>query len=90
MDVRTANIILDITLILASLWMVYTVRDMGGVVGKTLNWIVTGTVILGVAHLFTTFSGDIFNEWNGTIHRMVVLVGFVVLVQGFRQLRAMR
>ncbi len=90
------NIILDVVLILASIWMVMTVRGVGGVVGKTLNYIVIGTVILGVAHLQATITGnlDLFTfdgtDYNGTVHRIVVLLGFFVLVIGFRQLQAMK
>lgn len=84
------NIILDIILIVASLWMVWTVRGLGGVVGKTLTYIVIGTVILGVAHLQATITADLFESWNGTLHRAVVLFGFVFLVYGFRQLKVMK
>ena len=94
MEVRDINLILDFVLIAASIWMVYTVRDVGGIVGRTLNFIVIGTVILGIAHLLATFTGrmdDTFiRKWDGTIHRTVVLSGFLFLVYGFRQLRAMR
>ncbi|MCA9913214.1 MAG: hypothetical protein KC496_07685 [Anaerolineae bacterium] len=84
------NIVLDIVLILASLWMVQSVRGIGGVVGRTLTFIVIGAVILGIAHLQASFTADIFNEWNSTIHRAVVLVGFIFLVIGFRQLSVMK
>ena len=85
-----ANVILDIVLVLAAIWMVFTVRGIGGVVGRTLSFIVIGAVILGFAHLQATFTGDIFGSWNGTVHRVVVLVGFLFLVVGFRQLRVMK
>lgn len=100
------NIALDIILIVASIWMVMTVRGIGGAVGKTLTYIVIGTVIMGFAHLQATLTGkyNIFRvengldaegvmtyiNYNGTIHRVVVLVGFLVLVYGFRQLQAMK
>ena len=73
-----------------------TVRGVGGAVGKTLTYIVIGTVILGVAHLQATITGRldtfVFDgvDYNGTVHRVVVLLGFVVLVMGFRQLQAMK
>jgi len=94
--VSNLNIALDIILIVASVWMVLTVRGVGGVVGKTLTYIVIGTVILGVAHLQATLTGrmGIFTidgvDYNGTVHRIVVLLGFLVLVFGFRQLQAMK
>lgn len=96
MPVGTVNILLDIILIAASIWMVLTVRGIGGAVGKTLTYIVIGTVILGIAHLQATLTGNmgVFEfdgvNYNGTVHRVVVLVGFIVLVVGFRQLQAMK
>lgn len=96
MTIGNLNILLDIILIAASVWMVMTVRGIGGAVGKTLTYIVIGTVILGVAHLLATITGRlgifVFDgvNWEPTIHRIVVLVGFLVLVLGFRQLQAMK
>ena len=90
MDTQTINVILDLVLIAASVWMIFSVRGIGGIVGKTLNWIVIGAIILGIAHLQATLTASLFGAANGTIHRVVVLVGFVVLVFGFRQLKEMR
>lgn len=93
MDTATTNLILDVILIVASLWMVWEVRGVGGVMGRTLTFIVIGTVILGVAHLqasLTTRLFDIDSGVNNVIHRGVVLLGFVFLVIGFRQLRAVK
>ncbi len=84
------NIVLDIVLVLVSLWMVYYVRGIGGVVGRTLTFITIGIVILGAAHLLATLTGDLLAQWDGPIHRVVVLVGFIVLVVGFRQMQTMR
>ncbi|GAB1422562.1 hypothetical protein MASR2M15_27960 [Anaerolineales bacterium] len=84
------SFILDFVLIIASLWMVYTIRGVGGVFGKTLNFIGIGTVILGIAHLQATLTLPLFGAWNAAIHRVVVLVGFLFLVYGFSQLRALK
>lgn len=94
METGTINLILDVILVLASIWMIFTIRGVGGVVGRTLTFIVIGTVILGAAHLQTTLTSDwfVFNgtDYDNTIHRLVVLVGFIFLVIGFRQLRAIK
>ena len=45
MDTQTinmTNVILDFVLVAASIWMVYSVRGVGGMVGRTLNLIVIG------------------------------------------------
>jgi hypothetical protein len=83
------NFVLDIILIAASAWTVATVRGMGGVIGRGLNLITSGIVILGIAHLLSTAMKyfqliDTTNE--SIVHRVIVLLGFVVLVLGFRQI----
>jgi hypothetical protein len=91
----TINVVMDIVLVLAGLWMVWVVRGIGGIVGSALTLIVTGAIILGFAHLITTLAGAQFlNLFDATlnnfIHRLIVLIGFVVLVFGFRRLRVMK
>ncbi len=85
-----ANLVLDIVLILAAFWMVASARGIGGIVGRTLTAIVIGTVILGFAHLQATLTATAFGTWNATIHRVVVLVGFLFLIYGFRQISVMK
>ena len=94
MDLTTINLILDIVLVVASIWMVIVVRGIGGIVGRSLNLIVAGAIVLGIAHLVATFAGpgqlNIFDgPTNNFVHRLIVLVGFVLLVFGFRQIRAL-
>ena len=88
----TVNWILDIVLVVAAVWMVFTVRGIGGIVGRTLTFIVIGAVITGIAHLAATLMGPMFSDGAtaNMVHRVIVLVGFVFLVLGFQQLRAMK
>ena len=101
----TLNTILDVILILAAVWMVITVRGLGGIIGKGLNWITIGALILGIAHLISTLLQNTFfntptvdsmgnvmdtmsmnTSMEGFIHRILVLIGFVFLTIGFRQI----
>jgi hypothetical protein len=90
--VTIINPILDVVLILAAVWMVITVRGLGGIIGRGLNLITIGTVILGIAHLLTTLLHPLAVGWGwdqaaeNLLHRVVVLLGFVVLIFGFRQI----
>jgi hypothetical protein len=89
MDFSTLNVILDIILVIASIWMIIAVRGVGGVFGRTLSLIVVGAIILGIAHLLATFGSSLLTipgPENNFIHRLIVLAGFVFLVIGFRQL----
>lgn len=83
------NLIFDIILIAASAWTVATVRGMGGIIGKGLNLITIGIVILGIAHLLSTtmkYLNLIDPAVEPLVHRIIVLIGFIVLVLGFRQI----
>jgi hypothetical protein len=90
---QTANIVLDIILVAASVWMIFVVRGLGGIIGRSLTLIVAGAIVLGAAHGIATFSGRVL-DWNSTFnnfaHRLIVLAGFFLLVMGFRQIREMK
>jgi hypothetical protein len=89
----TLNIVFDFVLVAASIWMIIAVRGVGGLFGRTLNWIVAGAIILGIAHLLATLGTRVLNiegNLNNLIHRVIVLAGFVVLVVGFRQLSELK
>jgi hypothetical protein len=92
MDANTINIInvvLDFVLVAASVWMILAARGVGGIFGKTMNLIVIGAIVLGVAHLLATIGTSVLQIPGGPnqlIHRLIVLAGFVFLVFGFRQL----
>lgn len=93
MDIATINYILDFVLVAASIWMIIAVRGVGGLVGRTLNLIVIGAIILGVAHLIATAGTSIFHldgTLNNLIHRIIVLAGFVFLIFGFQQIRELK
>ncbi|MEZ4671893.1 MAG: hypothetical protein R3E39_28650 [Anaerolineae bacterium] len=94
-SLSTINLIFDFVLVVASVWMVFSIRGIGGLVGRSLNLIVIGAIILGFAHLIATFAGpgrlNIFDgATNNVVHRIIVLLGFVALALGFRQIRSMR
>jgi hypothetical protein len=84
----TMNVVLDFVLVAASIWMIVAARGVGGLVGRTLTFMVIGAIILGIAHLLATVGTSVF-QLNGTlnnlIHRVIVLAGFVFLIIGFRQ-----
>lgn len=95
MDLSTVNLVMDFVLVVAALWMVIVVRGIGGIIGKSLNLIVAGAIVLGFAHLIATFAGPgqlaIFDGvTNNFVHRLIVLIGFVLVVYGFRQVRVIK
>ena len=95
MDFKTINIVLDVVLIAASIWMVVSIRGVGGIVGQTLTFITVGAVILGFAHLLATLVANAVTAemfamdapTQGTFHRVVVLLGFASLIYGFYNMR---
>ena len=91
---ETINLTLDLSLVAASIWMVFIVRGIGGIVGRTLNIITIGAIVLGLAHITeTTIAYLVPNmefEVGEFIHRIMVFAGFVMLVLGFRQIRELK
>ena len=89
-DPSTVNIVLDIILVLAGIAMVWLARGIGGIVGRTLTFIVIGALITGFAHLLASLTSGWFTPYDGSVHRLVVLIGFIFLMLGFRQLQSMK
>lgn len=90
MDYKTLNFILDFVLIAASIWMLLSVRGIGGIVGQSLTLIIAGAIVLGLAHLLATLASQILGwdaTFNNFIHRLVVLLGFILLAFGFQRVR---
>ncbi|MBC8171093.1 MAG: hypothetical protein H7X77_05460 [Anaerolineae bacterium] len=88
-DFSLGNLVLDFVLVAASIWMVVEARGIGGIIGTSMNRIVLGAIVLGFAHLIATFGTGtlhIDGPLNNFIHRMIVLLGFVLLVAGFRKM----
>lgn len=92
-----SNIIiaLDIILILTSFWMIYVVRQsqLGGVLGTTLQAVVLGALLLGLAHAAETIMIEVLSigiEITELTHRLMVLVGFALLIFGFQRLAQLR
>lgn len=90
-----ANVALDFVLIFVALWMIFAARSsgLGGVIGTTLTFITIGALFLGIAHLAETVTVEYFG-WDillvEFVHRLLILVGFVLLAAGFQGLGKMR
>jgi hypothetical protein len=84
--------LMDLILLLTSFWMAFTARRMslGGAVGKTVNMVVFGAVVLGLAHLIETglalASPELAAQYGELIHRGIILVGFILLTMGLSSL----
>lgn len=79
----------DYVLIGVAIWAIFSVRGLGGLIGKAFNYIMIAMVFLGIAHIFETISVEIL-QWDigpvELVHRVIVLAGFVFLALGFSQL----
>jgi hypothetical protein len=84
------NLVLDFVLIIASVWMITVVKYFGGLFGKAFNLITWGAIILGMAHLLETITFQFFPQIETDqaefLHRIIVLIGFVVVTVGFQGL----
>ena len=87
----TLNLILDFILIGASVWMFVVLKQLtlGGVMGVTMNLVAIGAIVLGLAHILETFTFQTLHldaDMVEFIHRLNVLLGFLLLTEGFRRL----
>ena len=89
------NLILDFVLVFLSVWMIITVRSstLGGVIGNTMTFLTLGAVFLGIAHLAETVTFEVL-EMDAvlveSLHRVIVLVGFGLMIVGFQGLSQVR
>ena len=87
------NLVLNLVLVGISIWMVTIVRGIGGVVGRSMNLVTAGAIITGLAHFIATYQATIFPGMEsayGAIHRGIVLLGFILLAAGFRQIKELK
>ncbi len=80
---------LDYILVAVSVWAVFLVRGMGGLIGQAFTLIMWGMIFLGVAHLAQTLTVAFFDLDSSVVsllHRLTVLVGFIFLIWGFSKL----
>lgn len=82
------NLVLDGILIAISLWTVFVVRKFGGLIGAALGYLTWGLVVLGIAHALETFTFEGL-DWAVDMvefsHRIIVLIGFLLLAVAFRK-----
>lgn len=81
--------ILDYVLIAVAIWAIVVARGMGGLIGKAFGFMLWGMIFLGIAHISETITFE-FLHWEialvELVHRLVVLVGFILLIAGFSQI----
>lgn len=96
MEIGYLNYMFDFVLVAMAIWMIVVLRKSGlaGVVGGTLTLITVGAVILGCAHLIETITFEVIGLQDVALgeflHRIVVFLGFIFLIMGFRGLGKLR
>lgn len=84
------SIFFDVVLLLVGFWMALTVAKLrlGGAISNTITRIVTGSIILGLAHLAETVlhKFGVSTDLNEVIHRLLILIGFAWLALGIQSL----
>ena len=87
---ETIAIVLDVILVIAAI-AVYLARPrIGGQLSKGLQTLMTGILVLGLAHLIETLFFTLFfvdRPLNEVIHRLLVAVGFIFVIVGFVRMR---
>jgi hypothetical protein len=92
-SINFINIFLDILLFIALIWMVMVaLRGLGGVVGRAINLVTIGVLILGLEHISRRLPVQYLNMSPASlelIHTIVAFLGFILLGFGFRKIRIM-
>jgi uncharacterized membrane protein len=84
-------LLLDLTMVGLSIWMAMVAkRSIGGLIGSAINWLAFGIILLGFAHIIATlmdmFVPSFVAVYGDVFHRVLVLLGFILLGYGFKQI----
>jgi len=82
--------ILDFVLVASAVWMALAAAKLrlGGALNTSVNRIVVGAIILGLAHMVETLclQYGMDENINELLHRVIILAGFVALTLGIQSL----
>jgi hypothetical protein len=82
--------VLDIFLVIAAIAAYLSRPRIGGQLAKGLQTLMTGILVLGLAHLIETLFFTLFfvdRPLNEVIHRLLVAAGFIFVIVGFVRMR---
>jgi hypothetical protein len=84
------SLTLDVLLVICAI-LAYRARPrIGGEVARGLQILLIGVIVLGLAHLVETLLFTLFNldtRTNEVVHRLLIVGGFVFVIQGFSVMR---
>lgn len=83
------SFLIDVVLIIMAVWMLTLVLGYSGSIGRAFNIIGVGVLILGITHILETIILKVFGFGYGAVellHRLLVLVGFSLIIIGFRMI----
>lgn len=85
-----ATHVFDFVLIASAVWMALAAAKLrlGGALNISVNRIVSGAIILGLAHMIETLclQYGMDEDINELLHRVIILTGFVALTLGIKSL----
>ena len=82
--------VLDILLVAAAIAAYLARPRIGGQLARGLQTLMTGILVLGLAHLLETLFFALFNldtDLNEVVHRLLIVIGFVFVIIGFARMR---
>jgi hypothetical protein len=90
LSMETIAIVLDVVLVIAAIAAYLARPRIGGQLSKGLQTLMTGILVLGLAHLIETLFFTLLfvdRPLNEVIHRLLVAVGFIFVIVGFVRMR---
>ncbi|MFA6006886.1 MAG: hypothetical protein WC764_04155 [Candidatus Paceibacterota bacterium] len=83
------TIVFTVVIALLSFWILFKLKGYGGVIGRSLNSIGYGTVVLGFSQVLESAVPDSFGIDPETIHmshHFIFIVGLTMVAWGFKNL----
>ena len=91
MSLVIVNIVLDIIITAVSVWIaIVALKGIGGLIGSAINTIGVAILIICIAFISEALIyklTDLDPMIQELIHRMVVLVGFLIMGYGFQKIQ---
>ena len=87
---ETIAFVLDIFLVIAAIAAYLARPRIGGQLAKGLQTLMTGILVLGLAHLIETLFFTLFfvdRPLNEVIYRLLVAAGFIFVIVGCNRMR---
>ena len=86
---KNITLFFDLLITILSIWALLKLTSYGGIIGRYLSMVGYGLIIIGLSQIFETISLNFINanvSLVEIIHRIILLLGLVLVAWGFKKL----